>query len=384
MGLLGGANVAREGSTITGAVKLLRYFFALAVSGGLVLGLVACNAASPYAVIVNGTTINRAQLDSELNNAAHSQAYLARLQSGGAQVQGTAPGTFNKDFVASILNELIRYSLIHQELVNRHQLPTPADVTSARQVAGQQIFVDQNGKSFFNEFTPGYQTTLAERRAEVQKLATTLSTPQAEQDYYNTHKGQFATEVCVRHILLAKKDAKGGVDFPASLAQAKQVKSQLVNGDSNFAALAKQYSQDNQGASSSAATGGQLAGTASDGCLSANDLNQLVAPFVRVVATLPVGQVSEPVQTQFGYHLIEVTSRKIPPFGPSVTSSVSQSLFLNDLQTNLTDSVQKNRVKVNPQFGTLDKATPNNGPIIAPKGPQLPNSSTTTPTTVGP
>jgi parvulin-like peptidyl-prolyl isomerase len=348
------------------------------------LSLVACDAASPYAVVVNGTTIKRAQLDSELNNAAHSQAYLARLQSGGAQVQGTAPGTFNKDFVASILNELIRYSLIHQKLASQHQLPTAADVTSAKQVASQQIFVDQNGKSFFNEFTPGYQTTLAERRAEVQKLATTLSTPQAEQDYYNSHKGQFATEVCVRHILLAKKDAKGAVDFPASLAQAQQVKSQLVNGDSNFAALAKQYSQDNQGASSSAATGGQLAGSATNGCLSANDLNQLVAPFVRAVATLPVGQVSDPVQTQFGYHLIEVTSRQIPPFGPAVTSSVSQSLFLNELQNSLTDAVTKNRVKVNPQFGTLDRVTPNNGPVIAPAGPKLPTTSTSTSTTVGP
>jgi parvulin-like peptidyl-prolyl isomerase len=351
------------------------------------LGLVACNAASPYAVVVHGNTINRAELDSELNNAAHSQSYLTRLQSGGSQVQGTAPGTFNKDFVASILNELIRYSIIHQKLASQHQLPTAAEVTSAKQVASQQIFVDQNtGKSFFNEFTPGYQTTLAERRAEVQKLATTLSTPQAEQDYYNSHKGQFATEVCVRHILLVKKDSKGGVDFPASLAQANLVKSQLVNGDSNFAALAKQYSQDNQGTGGTAATGGQLAGSASDGCLSANDLNQLVPEFVRAVATLPVGQVSDPVQTQFGYHLIEVTSRQIPPFGPTVTSAVSQSLFLNYLQTSVTDAVRLSHVKLNQQFGTLDHTipTPSNGPVTAPKGPQLPKTSTSSSTTVGP
>jgi parvulin-like peptidyl-prolyl isomerase len=360
-------------------VRLFRLFFALAVSVGLMGGVVACNAASPYAVVVNGTTITRGQLDTELNNAAHSSTYLQRLQSQGAQVQGTAPGTFTQDFVATMLNELIRYSLIHQKLAVQHQLPTADEANKARTVAGQQVFVDQQGKSYFSQFSPNYQTTLAERRAEVQKLATTLSTPSAEQTYYDGHKGQFATEVCVRHILLAKKDAKGAVDFPASLAQAQQVKSQLV-GDSNFAAVAKQYSQDNQGAGSSAATGGNLAGGAADGCLSANDLNQLVAPFVRAVATLPIGQVSSPVQTQFGYHLIEVTSRQIPPYGPSVQQSVSQSLFLDFLQGAVTNA----KVKLNPQFGTLDRAIPTNGPVLPPAGPKLPGSTTTTPTTPGP
>jgi parvulin-like peptidyl-prolyl isomerase len=361
-------------------VKLLRPFFALAVGAGLLLGLAGCNAASPYAVTVNGTTISRAQLDSELNNAAHSPAYLQSLQSQGVQVQGTAPGTFNQNFVALMLNELIRYALIRQQLAGRHQLPTTDELAKARDVASQQVFVDQqSGKSYFPQFSAGYQTTLTARQAQYQKLVTTLGTDPADQDYYNSHKGQFATEVCVRHILLAQKGAKGGVDFPASFTLANQVRSQLVGGDSNFVALAKQYSQDNQGSGSSAANGGQLAGSAADGCLSASDLNQLIAPFVRAIASLPVGQVSTPVQTQFGYHLIEVTSRQIPPYGPSMKSSVSRSIFLNFLQT----AVSGARVKLNPQFGTLDRNNPNSGPVIPPSGPKLPVAASTT-TTLAP
>jgi parvulin-like peptidyl-prolyl isomerase len=358
-------------------VKPFRFLFALVVSGGLALGLVACSSASPYAVKVNSSMISRSQLDVELNNVAHSARYVSALQGNGGQVTGTAPGTFTQAFTASTLNQLVEYDLIHADLVRRNALPKAADVETARKTASQQ-FADQQG-SFFNQFAPGYQTTLARRQAEVQALQTALGTDAADQQYYDTHKGQFATEVCVRHILLAKKDAKGNIDFPATLSQADQVKAQLAGGDANFAALAKQYSQDNQGTGNSASKGGDLAGSAADGCMTPTDLNQLVAPFVRAVATMPVGQVSPPVQTQFGYHLIEVTSRQIPPYSASLKSTVSRGLFLNFLQT----ALQKANLKVSPQFGTINKGDSTNGDVPTIVPPAAPSVSAGTSTTTG-
>ena len=93
-----------------------------------------------------------------------------------------------------------------------------------------------------------------------------------------------------------------------------------------------------------------------------------------------VGQVSAPVQTQFGYHLIEVTSRQVPPYGPALQSSVSQSVFFNYLQTAVTDA----KVKLNPQFGTLDRRNPTSGPVVPPSGPKLPTGSATTPSSQSP
>lgn len=77
--------------------------------------------------------------------------------------------------------------------------------------------------------------------------------------------------------------------------EAKNLK-QEIEGGADFADLAKKHSQCPSGKQ-----GGSL-GTFSQG--------QMVPEFDRVVfGDLPVGTVSEPVKTQFGYHLIEVQNR---------------------------------------------------------------------------
>jgi peptidyl-prolyl cis-trans isomerase C len=78
-------------------------------------------------------------------------------------------------------------------------------------------------------------------------------------------------------------------------AEAKALKAELAAG-AKFADLAKKHSS-----CPSARDGGSL-GTFNPG--------QMVPEFDRVVfSDLPVGQCSEPVKTQFGYHLVVVTAR---------------------------------------------------------------------------
>ena len=77
--------------------------------------------------------------------------------------------------------------------------------------------------------------------------------------------------------------------------QANDLKQQIADGAS-FADLAKEHSQCPSGQS-----GGSL-GEFGQG--------QMVPEFDAVIfSDLPIGQVSEPVKTQFGYHLIEVEKR---------------------------------------------------------------------------
>lgn len=101
--------------------------------------------------------------------------------------------------------------------------------------------------------------------------------------YYNTHKTQYVQPETreVRHILVTKK------------ALADSLYQQLKNGG-NFAKLAKQYSKD----PGSAANGGKL--TVSKG--------QTVPQFDKAAFSLKTGQISQPVHTQYGYHIIQALS----------------------------------------------------------------------------
>ena len=109
------------------------------------------------------------------------------------------------------------------------------------------------------------------------------------QKYYDQNKeAQFTTpeQRCVRHILF-NKDQK---------QKAEEVKQQLENGG-DFAKLAKQYSQD----PGSAEKGGDL------GCLGKGET---VPDFEEAAFGAEQGEIVGPVQTQFGYHLLEVTEIK--------------------------------------------------------------------------
>ncbi|NOZ22344.1 MAG: peptidylprolyl isomerase [Planctomycetes bacterium] len=85
-----------------------------------------------------------------------------------------------------------------------------------------------------------------------------------------------------RHILVESRE------------KCEEIKVQIANG-TDFAEMAKQHSQCPSGQQ-----GGDL-GEFSPG--------QMVKEFDQVVFSEEVGKVHGPVQTQFGYHLIEITKR---------------------------------------------------------------------------
>jgi parvulin-like peptidyl-prolyl isomerase len=87
----------------------------------------------------------------------------------------------------------------------------------------------------------------------------------------------------------------GPRDDAATLALANELRARILAGE-DFAVLAQEYSDD----TGSAVEGGDL-GWFGKG--------MMVAPFEEAAFSLPVGEVSEPVKTDFGYHLIEVLEK---------------------------------------------------------------------------
>jgi peptidyl-prolyl cis-trans isomerase C len=122
-------------------------------------------------------------------------------------------------------------------------------------------------------------------------------------------------EVHARHILVATE------------GEAKDVEAQLKNG-ADFAALAKQKSKD-----PGAAEGGDLGYFTKD---------QMVPEFAEAAFKLDKGQISEPVKTQFGWHIIKLEDKRVKPT-PSYDQVKGQleSYVARRAQAELVDNLRK-------------------------------------------
>ncbi len=108
------------------------------------------------------------------------------------------------------------------------------------------------------------------------------------------------------HILIALPGDAGAAAQQKALAEAQDIRAKLLHG-ANFAELARKYSADTV----SAAKGGDL-GFVAPGSLDKN--------FETALFSLhKPGDISEPVHTKFGYHLIKLTAVR-----PAVTKPFSQ------------------------------------------------------------
>ena len=111
-----------------------------------------------------------------------------------------------------------------------------------------------------------------------------------------------------------------------------------------FAQLAREHSNDKQ----SAKKGGDLDFTTA---------GQLAEPFENAAAKLDVGEVSEPVRTQFGYHVILVTDRETTPFDgvrDSIAGQLGEGAAEEAWQEWLTQAYEDADIRINSRFGELD------------------------------
>ena len=130
----------------------------------------------------------------------------------------------------------------------------------------------------------------------------------------------------VRHILISDKDKNGQVDFTKSKAKADDVYAQLQNG-ADFEALVKKYSQD----PGSKDSGGKY--TANRG--------QSVPEFDEAAFKLKTNEISKPVKTQFGYHIIQpLTNTKPATDFDDVKAAVKTSLLQEKRSQEMTKWVE--------------------------------------------
>lgn len=146
------------------------------------------------------------------------------------------------------------------------------------------------------------------------------------------------TEVCASHILVETED------------EANEALDRLEAGE-DFATVATEMSTDTQ----SAQTGGEL------GCGSPANY---VEPFQNAVLEGPVGEVNpEPVQSEFGFHVILVTDRTEPtldelPSDEDLASAVIETTVSSEVEDWYLNAMESAEVTVEEQFGTWSPVPP--------------------------
>ena len=211
--------------------------------------------------------------------------------------------------------------------------------------------------------TEGFLVKIAEQSLIDQRIREILvdeaaaPTPE-EVDQARADAAVSLTEACVSHILVETEE------------EATEVMSRLENGE-EFADLATELSTD----TGSAASGGEL------GCSTPADY---VESFKEAVLDAPVGDVyPEPVESQFGYHVIVVTERTEPagedlPTDEELMASVIEGAVVGDVEEWFFSSMEAAEVTVAEEYGTWTPVPPSVTPPTNGTSTTITDGTTTT------
>jgi len=221
---------------------------------------------------------------------------------------------FNKDVVASVDGEKItkdelytvlagQYgsrvvdSLITNKVIELEAKKQNVTVSDDEIQEELEAFIESfGGEEYFNSSLESSGISLSDFKYDIKIFLLTkkLMEPTIEitedelKEYFETNKESFdqAEQVKASHILVEDEET------------AKEVKKKLDEGG-DFEELSNEYSTDEV----AKAEGGDL------GWIESGDANW-DADFLEGAFALEKGQISEPVKSQFGYHIIKVTDKK--------------------------------------------------------------------------
>ncbi len=379
---------------------LLRRTLAVLVTAlVLVTFAVGCSRDEPI-LVVNGWNLPRADFVDELRQIADNQGYRdARAQNGQPFTVFKEGSTtdFAPAFVTEFLNERITFQLAEAEVAKRGLKVTDADRAKAIDVIAAGLAPGAAGAGPLGvgasattpeSTTPGstvpgsvpaastppgtdvgrsvldafgsYREVLVNGVASLQVLQDNLtaqvSTDDQLRQLYDKVKDKYATQACVRHLLIkagdGQLDAKTGqpvkpsdAEYAAALAKITPLKVQIDAG-ADFATVAAASSDD----TATKDKGGDL------GCTPKGQYEQ---SFDDAVWAQEVGHIGAPVRSTYGYHLILVTDRRTKSFDE--TKDTLRAAVANQSQQALQDWLTRASrdavVIVDPAYGTWNPAT---------------------------
>jgi peptidyl-prolyl cis-trans isomerase C len=242
---------------------------------------------------INGEAIEKAEFEQAVKDLE-------------GQAGGPVPADQRDRVYRDVLDRLIANHLLAQEARSRNVTVTDMEVTDRldqikKQFPSEQAFTDllaQRGMTLAAIRDDIKQGMSIDKMLTAEIASKVAVTPAEVDDFYQKNPSQFQQPERVRasHILVSLGDNANAVDKEQARTRAADLLKQVKEGK-DFAALARQYSED-QGS----APGG--------GDLGFFQRGQMVGPFDQAAFSLQPGQTSELVETNFGFHIIRVAEKQ--------------------------------------------------------------------------
>lgn len=172
------------------------------------------------------------------------------------------------------------------------------------------------------DLNPMIETFTYLEQFQQDKLKSVSVSEEEVKQFYNGHRSAYSNAT-VYHILTK------------NVADALIAKERVEKGE-DFSKVAQEMSID----PSAKQNGGKMEGP----------LTQYVAPFRDAAATLEIGKLSDPVKTEFGYHILKVEKRGEPEAFDKVKESIKQQLIAEKSEKIWTDHMEELRKKANIQI----------------------------------
>ena len=199
---------------------------------------------------------------------------------------------------AQMLEQLIDQRLIARFLLRESQGVGQIEVDAAIKNLKEQLGGDPDAYAKFLQRERLTPERLRERLAwELgwPRYVQSKLTPERLESYFGDHAREFdGTQLKARQIVLAIKEPRSEDTVAAAQLQAEQIREQIVAGKLSFEDAARKYS-----IAPSRASGGDV------GALPRH--SSMPEAFSRALFALQAGEVSQPVVSPYGVHLIECT-----------------------------------------------------------------------------
>lgn len=212
------------------------------------------------------------------------------------QIKSMAPNQL-KDFIKQGVQGLAEQKLLLAEAQKAKVTITQAEVDSVlalqyKNAGGEEKFLDMLKKegADFEQFKKDLHDGLIIQKHVETALADVMRV--SEEEIQAAYQDQKAS---VQHILLMTQ-GKSEAEKQSIYKKMQDILARAKKGE-NFDALAKKFSED--------------PGSKDRGGLYANfERGDMVKPFEDAAFSVPVGQISDIVETQYGYHILKIVERK--------------------------------------------------------------------------